>query len=66
MDLPDPGLEPGSPALQAILYQLSFQGNPDGTGSESHQQSGAMFVRAGTAHFNITVSQYGGFPGITK
>ena len=24
-DLPDPGLELGSPALQAILYQLSYQ-----------------------------------------
>ena len=25
-DLPDPGMEPGSPALQVILYQLSHQG----------------------------------------
>ena len=39
-DLPDPGIKLGSPALQAILYQLSYQGrfpastvpclNPDG------------------------------------
>ena len=27
-DLPNPGIEPGSPALQAILYQLSYQGLP--------------------------------------
>ena len=27
-DLPDPGIEPGSPLLQGILYQLSYQGNP--------------------------------------
>ena len=27
-DLPDPGIEPGSPALQAILYQLSYHGSP--------------------------------------
>ena len=28
-DLPDPGIEPGSPALQAyILYQLSYAGSP--------------------------------------
>ena len=24
--LPDPGIEPGSPSLQADLYQLSYQG----------------------------------------
>ena len=29
-DLPDPGIEPGSPALQAdFLYQLIYQGSPD-------------------------------------
>ena len=27
-DLPNPGKEPGSPALQAILYHLSQQGSP--------------------------------------
>ena len=27
-DLPDPGIEPGSPAFQAVLYCLSHQGNP--------------------------------------
>ena len=27
-DLPNPGIEPGSPALQADSYQLSYQGNP--------------------------------------
>ena len=27
-DLPKPGLEPGSPALRQILYQLSHQGSP--------------------------------------
>ena len=27
-DLPNPGIEPRSPALQAILYQLSHQGSP--------------------------------------
>ena len=27
-DLPDPGIEPESPALQEILYQLSYQGSP--------------------------------------
>ena len=25
-DLPDPGIEPRSPALRRILYQLSYQG----------------------------------------
>ena len=27
-DLPDPGIEPRSPALQKILYQLSYEGSP--------------------------------------
>ena len=27
-DLPDPGIEPGSPALQQTLYPLSHQGSP--------------------------------------
>ena len=27
-DLPNPGIEPRSPALQAILYQLSHKGSP--------------------------------------
>ena len=27
-DLPDPGMEPRSPALQPILYQLSHKGSP--------------------------------------
>ena len=27
-DLPDPGIEPGSPVLQADLYQLSYKGRP--------------------------------------
>ena len=27
-DLPNPGIEPRSPVLQAILYHLSHQGNP--------------------------------------
>ena len=27
-DLPDPGIEPRSPALQGIRYQLSYQGSP--------------------------------------
>ena len=27
-DLPNPGIEPRSPALQADLYQLSHQGSP--------------------------------------
>ena len=27
-DLPDPGIQPRSPALQVILYQLSHQGRP--------------------------------------
>ena len=27
-DLPNPGIEPRSPALQMILYQLSHQGSP--------------------------------------
>ena len=31
MDFPDPGIKPGSPALQVILYQLSYQGNPNFT-----------------------------------
>ena len=26
--LPDPGIEPGSPALQADLYLLSYEGSP--------------------------------------
>ena len=26
-DLPDPGIEPGSPILQVILYHLSHQGS---------------------------------------
>ena len=26
--LPNPGIEPRSPTLQVILYQLSHQGNP--------------------------------------
>ena len=29
-DLPNPGIKPGSVALQAILYQLSYQGSPIG------------------------------------
>ena len=28
VDLPDPGIELGSPALQWILHQLSYQGSP--------------------------------------
>ena len=28
MDLPDPGIELGSPALQADSYQWSYQGSP--------------------------------------
>ena len=28
-DLPDPGIEPGSPELQADLYHLSHQGIPE-------------------------------------
>ena len=28
-DLPDPGIKPGSPALQQTLYCLSHQGSPD-------------------------------------
>ena len=27
-NLPAPGIEPGSPALQVILYQLSYQESP--------------------------------------
>ena len=27
-DLPNPGIKPGTPALQVILYHLSHQGNP--------------------------------------
>ena len=27
-ELPDPGIELGSPALRAVLYQLSYQGSP--------------------------------------
>ena len=27
-DLPNPGIEPGSPTLQRILYQLSHRGSP--------------------------------------
>jgi len=27
-DLPNPGIEPGSPALQEVPYQLSYQGSP--------------------------------------
>ena len=27
-DLPDPGIEPESPALQQMLYSLSHQGSP--------------------------------------
>ena len=27
--LPNPGIEPRSPTLQAILYRLSHQGSPD-------------------------------------
>ena len=27
-DLPDPGIEPASPALQADSYQLSYEGSP--------------------------------------
>jgi len=27
-DLPDPGVKPGSPALQAVLYHLSHQESP--------------------------------------
>ena len=29
-DLPNPGTKPGSPALQVILYRLSYQGGPEG------------------------------------
>ena len=28
MDLPDPGIEPVSPALQADFCQLSYEGSP--------------------------------------
>ena len=28
VDLPDPGIEPGSPHWRRILYQLSYQGSP--------------------------------------
>jgi len=27
-DLPNPGIKPGSPALQTIFYHLSHQGSP--------------------------------------
>ena len=44
-DLPDPGIEPGSPALQADCLQLSHQGSPNSTqgryqkGAEMYQNS---------------------------
>ena len=31
MDLPNPGIDPWSPAFQAILYQLSYEGSPHKT-----------------------------------
>jgi hypothetical protein len=30
-DLPNPRIKPGSPALQAVLYQLSYKGSPKAT-----------------------------------
>ena len=27
-DLPNPGIQPWSPTLSAVLYQLSYQGSP--------------------------------------
>ena len=41
-DLPDPGLELGSPALQAILYQLSYQGSPIGIGLRQKGKEGIL------------------------
>ena len=32
-DLPDPGIKPGSPALQEILYQLSYEGSQESSAS---------------------------------
>ena len=34
-DLPDPGIEPGSPALQAVLYLLSYQERPRSSTAKS-------------------------------
>ena len=33
----DPGVEPGSPALQQTLYRLSHQGSPEGGHKHSDQ-----------------------------
>ena len=30
-DLPNPGIEPGSPDCRKVLYQLSYEGNPMGS-----------------------------------
>ena len=38
-DLPDPGIEPASPALQADSYQLSYEGSPSSVRSLKKQES---------------------------
>ena len=38
-DLPDPGIEPASPALQADSYQLSYEGSPSSVRSLKKQKS---------------------------
>ena len=46
-DLPIPGIEPGSPALGRILYQLSYQGSYIGRGAlvtEGHPSLGRWAV----------------------
>ena len=37
-DLPNPGIEPGSPSLQAMLYRLSHQGSPNEANGERCQK----------------------------
>ena len=42
-DLPDPGIEPGSPACRQTLYPLSHQGSPCCLGSVLNQTQGKFF-----------------------
>ena len=43
-DLPDPGIEPGSPALQAVLYYLSHQGSLKVSGESPRCEHGPCIL----------------------
>ena len=51
-DLPDPGIKPGSPALQEILYQLSYEGSQESSASMWYFTPHALLQLA--PHFSVS------------